>query len=57
MGNKAEILRMIGQPNGRAQMIVRMHNTSDIINQMQTAHYDNSEFARKIAYKFKGATT
>jgi hypothetical protein len=48
---------MIGQPNGRAQMIVRMHNTSDIINQMQTSHYDNSEFARKIAYKFKGATT
>jgi hypothetical protein len=54
--NKAEILRMIGQPDGRAQMVVRMHNTNDIIKQMQAAHYDNSEFARKIAYQFKGAT-
>jgi hypothetical protein len=33
-----------------------MHNTSDIIKQMQKAHYDNSAFAKKIAYKFKGST-
>jgi len=57
MDSKTGILNVIGRPNGRAQMVVKMHNTSDIIKQMQSAHYDNSEYARKIAYQFKGATT
>lgn len=33
-----------------------MHNTQDIIKQMQAAHYENSAYAQKIAYKFKGGS-
>jgi hypothetical protein len=53
---RADILTRIGRPNGTTSVVVNMHNTSDIINQMQKAHYDNSAFAKKIAYKFKGST-
>ena len=56
MYNRADILTRIGRPNGTTSVVVNMHNTSDIINQMQKAHYDNSAFAKKIAYKFKGST-
>lgn len=37
-------------------MLVRMHNTSDIIKQMQNAHYENSAYAYKICQSFRGAT-
>ena len=53
---RADILTRIGRPNGTTSVVVNMHNTSDIIKQMQKAHYDNSSFAKKIAYKFKGST-
>jgi hypothetical protein len=53
---RADILTRIGRPNGTTSVVVNMHNTSDIIKQMQKAHYDNSAFAKKIAYKFKGST-
>jgi len=56
MISQAKILNVIGRPDNKATMVVRMHNTSDIINQMQAAHYDNSQFAKKIAHNFKGAT-
>jgi predicted nucleic acid-binding Zn finger protein len=35
-------------------MVVNMHTTGDIIKQMQSAHYDNSRYAAKIAKYFKG---
>ena len=54
---RADILTTIGKPNGTTNVVVSMHNTSDIIRQMEKAHYDNSAFAKKIAYKFKGLTT
>jgi hypothetical protein len=54
---RADILTTIGRPNGTTNVVVSMHNTSDIIRQMEKAHYDNSAFAKKIAYKFKGLTT
>lgn len=57
MYSKVGILKVIGQPNNRATMVVKMHNTSDIIMQMQNAHYENSAYAKKIANKFKGSTT
>jgi hypothetical protein len=57
MYNRADILTTIGRPNGTTNVVVSMHNTSDIIRQMEKAHYDNSAFAKKIAYKFKGLTT
>jgi hypothetical protein len=53
---RADILTRIGRPNGTTSVVVNMHNTSDIIKQMQKALYDNSAFAKKIAYKFKGST-
>jgi len=56
MYSKIGILKVIGQPNNRATMVVKMHNTSDIITQMQNAHYENSAYAKKIANRFKGAT-
>ena len=56
MISQAKILNVIGRPQNKATMVVRMHNTSDIINQMQAAHYDNSQFAKKIAHNFEGAT-
>ena len=57
MYSKIGILKVIGQPNNRATMVVNMHNTTDIIKQMQNAHYENSAYAKKIANRFKGATT
>ncbi len=54
--SRAEILTTIGKPKGAAKVVVNMHNTSDIIRQMQKAHYDNSAFAKKIAYQFKGGS-
>lgn len=56
MDNRFAILNTIGRPNGTAKVVVNMHNTQDIIKQMQAAHYDNSAYAKKIAYKFKGGT-
>ena len=57
MLNSNAILQAIGLPKNKAQIVVKMHTTSDIIRQMQAAHYDNSQFAKKIAHNFKGSTT
>lgn len=35
-------------------VVVNMHTTGDIIKQMQSAHYDNSKYAEKIARYFQG---
>jgi hypothetical protein len=53
--SRADILTTIGKPNGTTNVVVNMHNTNDIIRQMQKAHYDNSAYAKKIAYQFKGS--
>ena len=50
------ILNTIGQPNNKANIVVRMHSTGDIISQMQNAHYDNSQYAQKIAHHFKSGS-
>jgi len=48
------ILRQIGKPKGQAVKIVKFHNTSDIIKQMQAAHYENAIMAVNFANRFKG---
>jgi mannitol-1-phosphate/altronate dehydrogenase len=57
MYSKNGILKVIGKPNNRATMVVNMHNTNDIIAQMQNAHYENSAYAKKIANRFRGSST
>lgn len=56
MDSRNNILSTIGRPNNQAKVVVNMHNTNDIIRQMERAHYDNSNFAKKIAKQYKGDT-
>lgn len=53
--SKRNITQIIGKPNNRANVIVNMHTTSDIIKQMQNAHYENSGYAKQIANTFRGS--
>lgn len=56
MVSSRTILDTIGQPNNKASIVVKMHSTGDIISQMQNAHYDNSQYASKIAHHFKAGS-
>lgn len=53
----SSIANILPRPQNHAEMVVRFHNTSDIITQIKRAHAQNAQYAKLYAHKFKRGNT